>query len=132
MGRLLFLFININPYIATSKIKKNELGLDLSLVNRVLENYMDNSVEVHYSSFVCEECELLDSLIGEDVCMYVINGREREYIGLSNNIFKLKSEVDSKSYVIYIRKCNVLKEYIGIKELEERCNYNKNQSLYEL
>ena len=48
------------------------------------------------------------------------------------NIFKLKSEVDSKSYVIYIRKCNVLKEYIGIRELEERCNYNKNQSLYEL
>jgi len=85
-------------------------------------------VEVHYSSKDVLECELLDSLIGSGVCMYVINGREREYIGLSNNIFKL----DSKSYVIYIRKCNVLKEYIGIKELEERCNYNKNQSLYEL
>ena len=76
--------------------------------------------------------ELLESVIGCEVCMYVINKREREYIGLSKNIFKLKSGVDYNSYVIYIRKCDVLKEYIGIKELEERCNYNKNQSLYEL
>ena len=40
---------------------------------------MDNSVEVHYSSKDVYECELLDSLI-EVRCMYVINGREREYI----------------------------------------------------
>ena len=93
---------------------------------------MDNSIEVHYSCVSCKEVELLESVIGCEVCMYVINKTEREYIGLSNNIFKLRSSVDSKSYVIYIRKCNVLKEYIGIKELEERCNYNKNQSLYEL
>ena len=64
--------------------------------------------------------------------MYVINKREREYIGLSKNIFKLNNSVDSKSYVIYIKKCDVLKEYIEIDELKKRCNYNKNQNLYEL
>ena len=98
-------------------------------MTRVLENYLDNSIEVHYSCVSCVEVELLESVIGCEVCMYVINKREREYIGLSKNIFKLNN---SGGYVIYIRKCDVLKEYIGIKELEERCNYNKNQSLYEL
>ena len=129
MGRIFCLFLSIQPYINTCKINDTELGLSLRNVNRVLENYYDNSVEVHYSSVSGVECRLLESLIGEEVCMYVINKREREYIGLSKNIFKLNN---SGGYVIYIKKCDVLKEYIEIKELENRCNYNKNQNLYEL
>ena len=132
MGRIICLFLTIKPYVCAVSGEDGVLGLSLRNVCRVLENYYDNSVEVHYSSKDLCECELLDSLIGESVCMYVINNREKEYIGLSNNIFKLNSSVDYKSYVIYIKKCNVEKEYIPINTLKKRCNYNNKQNLYEI